>query len=170
MEVIEFHKARTYAIIGLTLCFTVFLMTITGLMIVEGGIFIIFFIFIDCLILIPLGLMSFYFYYFKLWTKFVIDNEKFEIIGPHQKKSVYWSEFDYMRLNVKGRHIGFTQTTSRHSVSFKIRLFRKEKKFLRKISFWFVKQSNGDAILDSILKYSQDMGKDVILNKRYMNI
>ena len=165
----EFHKFRTYSFIGLTLCFTVFLMILTGFGIAEGGMMLQAFISIDCLVLIPLGLGSFYFYYFRLWIKFVIDEEKFEIVRPHSKKTILWSEFDIMKLKVKGRHYGLTEATTRRRVDFKIRLFHQgSKKNLRYIHFAFIKQSNGETILNAILTYSQDKGKDVILTKRYM--
>jgi len=168
MEVYESHKLRVYSFIGILLCLAVFFITITILVSPEEMLFLAF-IFMDCLILIPLGLFSFYFYYTNLWKKFVIDEEKFEIIGPHSKKTIVWSEFDNMKLKVKGHHYGLTQTTTRRSVDFKIRLFHKDsKKILRYIHFWFVKQSNGEAILNSILTYSQDKGKDIILTKRYI--
>jgi len=165
----EFHRFRTYSFIGLTLCFTVFLMILTGFGIAEGGMMLQAFISIDCLVLIPLGLGSFYFYYFRLWIKFVINEEKFEIVGPHYTKSVYWSEFAHMRLKVKGNKVGFTQATSRDRVNFKIHFYRKDsKRIVKYIKFHFFKQSKGRQILDLILTYSQDLGKDVILTKRYI--
>jgi hypothetical protein len=169
MEVYESHKLRTYGLIGLTLCFAVPLMVFTGFAIVEGGIFLTAFIFIDCLVLLPLSLMSFYFYYFRLWIKFVIDNEKFEIIGPHQKKTMYWSEFDNMRLKVKGTKIGLIQATSRDRVNFRIHFYRGDsKRIVKFIKFHFFKQEKGRQILDLILNFSQELGKDVILTKRYI--
>ena len=169
MEVFESHKFRTYGLIGLTLCFAVPLMIITGFAIVEGCILLSVFIFIDCLVLLPLGLASFYFYYFKLWIRFVIDKEKFEIIGPHHTKSTYWSEFDYMRLKVKGHHIGLTQATTRNRVDFRIHFYRQDsKRIVKYIKFHFFKQLKGRQILDLLLTYSQDLGKDVILTKRYI--
>jgi len=167
MEIYESHKFRTYGLIGLTLCFTVPLMIFTGFAIVEGGLFLKAFIFIDCLVLLPLGFMSFYFYYFKLWISFVIDEEKFEIIGPHSTKSVYWSEFDKMRLKVSGHHIGLVQATSRYRVDFRIHFYRQDpKRLVKYIKFHFYKQLNGKQILDFILTFSQDKGKDVILTKK----
>ncbi len=168
MEVYESHKFRTYAFIGIILCLAVFFITITILASPEETLFLAF-IFMDCLILIPLGLYSFYFYYTNLWKKFVIDEEKFEIVRPHSKKTILWSEFDIMKLKVKGRHYGLTEATTRRRVDFKIRLFHQgSKKNLRYIHFAFIKQSNGETILNAILTYSQDKGKDVILTKRYM--
>ena len=170
MEVYESHKLRTYAFIGVTIFFAVFLMILTGFGIVLGGIMALkLFIFIDCLVLLPFGSASFYFYYSKLWIKFVINEEKFEIVGPHYTKSVYWSEFDHMRLKVKGHHVGFTQATTRNRVDFKIHFYRKDsKRIVKYIKFHFFKQSKGSQILDLILTYSQDLGKDVILTKKYM--
>ena len=60
MEVYESHKLRTYAFIGVTLFFTVFLMVLTFFLFFLGGIMALQIIVpIDCLILIPLGSLSF---------------------------------------------------------------------------------------------------------------
>ncbi len=170
MEVYESHKLRTYAFIGVTIFFAVFLMILTGFGIALGGIMALkIFVPIDCLVLIPLGSASFHFYYSKLWIKFLINEEKFEIVGPHYTNSVYWSEFDHMRLKVKGHKTGFIQATSRARVDFKIHFYRKDsKRIVKDIKFHFFKQSKGGEILNLILTHSQNLGKDVILTKRYM--
>ncbi|MFX1316291.1 MAG: hypothetical protein ACFE9T_10535 [Promethearchaeota archaeon] len=169
MTVYESHKLKTYAFISVTICFSVPLIILTGFGIVEGGILLTVFIFLDFLILIPLSLISFYLYYFKLWIKFEINEEKFEIIEPHHTKPIYWSEFDNMKLKVKGHHVGLTNVTSRYSVTFWIHFYRNDsKRVIKYLNFTFVKQLNGKQILDLILTYSQNLGKDVILTKRYI--
>lgn len=170
MEVYESHKLRTYAFIGVTLFFTAFLMVLTVFGIFLGGIMALqILVPIDCVVLIPFGCLSFHFYNSKLWIKFVIDEEKFEIVVPHYTKSVYWSEFDHMRLKVKGHHVGWIDAASRSRVDFWIHFYRKDsKKVVKYINFHFFKHSNGGQILDLILTYSQNLGKDVILTRKYI--
>jgi len=72
-------------------------------------------------------------------------------------------------LKVKGNKIGLTQATTRDRVNFKIHFYRKDsKRIVKYIKFHFFKQLKGRQILDLILTFSQDKGKDVILTKRYI--
>ncbi|MFX1316482.1 MAG: hypothetical protein ACFE9T_11500 [Promethearchaeota archaeon] len=171
-EVEIYRYLGTKQLIALSCIIVVVLAVPLGLFsMAPGGFF--FLVLIVLLIIVAfIGLLGYYTYTRNKWIRFVISNERFMLIKPKKVKfEIHWSEFEVMKLKVLGEEIGSLKPRKmqRRTNMFKIKLLRKsDQRVIKDVKFAWPNRREARQIMDLIIEYATNMGRDVILKKRDM--
>lgn len=166
-ELVENLKTRYYIFFGCIVgLFIILTIAFSGF---PGVAFIYFLIFEGVLLAIIVPL-SVYAYSRNKWVRYVLSNEKFMIIKPKKIRfEISWSEFDAMKLKALGKEIGSLKPIElqRRTNVFKIKfLIGPDQQIIKSIKFAILNRAKARQLMDAIIEYTTNKGKDVILKKR----
>ncbi|MFX0042805.1 MAG: hypothetical protein ACFE8L_07825 [Candidatus Hodarchaeota archaeon] len=120
-------------------------------------------------IIVPLWI---YAYTRNKWVTYALSKEKFMIVKPKKVRfEISWSEFDVMKFKLLGSEFATLKPRKleRKSNIFKIKFLRGNEQ-IKDIKFGVLHRHKARELGTAIINYAKNMGKDIILKQRAIEL